>query len=253
MLTKHRKTWHRFKLRRDRKARAELIREFLALVHYVFGRMSVYLPRVLSDEDLIAAGVIGLISAVDDFDVKREIEFTTFAVPRIRGAILDELREHDWVPRTARRRAAELGAAMEKSREGMLGGPNLGKVARIMHVRRSDLGKLMSRVHPVAFVPLEHGANDEDEGSMSVSQLVADKHSRNPRAEAELTDQCKALQNALMTLPEVERSVVAQYYFDQRMQKDIAKDLRVSRSRVSQIHNHAITTLRERMEAAGAA
>jgi len=250
MLTKHRTKWNRFKKRGSRKARAELIHEFVPLVHYVFGRMSVYLPRILDDQDLIAAGMIGLIMAVDDFDIKREIEFTTFAVPRIRGAILDELREQDWVPRTARRRAAELSAAVARSRPHPFDPPELGKVARLMHVRRSDLGKLMSKVRPVAFVPLDHTHDDEDGAHMSVSQLLADKRTRPPHVEAELADQCKALGAALALLPEVERNVVVQYYFEQRMQKDIAKELDVSRSRVSQIHNHAITTLRERMGAA---
>lgn len=253
MLKKHGTKWRQFKRRGSRNARSELIQEFVPLVHYVFGRMSVYLPRVLDEDDLIAAGMIGLISAVDDFDIERGIQFTTFAVPRIRGAILDELREHDWVPRTARQRALMLDAAIEKSRPKPFAPPDLGKVARLMGVRRNELSKLISRVKPVAFVPLQRAAQDEDDGSLSVTQVLADARSRDPEAEAELTDQCLALHAALQTLPEVERAVIVQYYFGDRMQKDIAKDLRVSRSRVSQIHNHAVTILRERMEAAGAA
>jgi RNA polymerase sigma factor for flagellar operon FliA len=252
MLTKHRQSWHRFKKRGDRKARAELIKEFIPLVHYVLGRMSVYLPRVLDQDDLVAAGTIGLILAVDDFDISREIEFTTFAVPRIRGAILDELREHDWVPRTARRRAAELTAALRESSEEEVGPPDYGKAARLLGMRREDLARLMLRVRPVNFVSLEHPA-DDDEGRMSVSQLICDEGSADPGREAEFWDDCSALLGALETLPEVERTLVEEYYFGERMQKDIAKDLKVSRSRVSQIHNHAIHSLRDRMEAAGAA
>ena len=253
MLTKHRAKWHRFKRRRSRTARTELIREFFPLVHYVFGRMTLYLPRILDEDDLIAAGMIGLISAVDDFDIDREIEFTTFAVPRIRGAILDELREHDWVPRTARRRAAELDEAIRRSSSDTQSGPDLQKVARLLGVRRAELGKLMSRVLPVSFVSLEGAPEEAGTEHMSVSQLLPDEHSRDPEAEAELSDQCRALKAALEDLPEVERKLVIQYYFDHRMQKDIARDLRVSRSRVSQIHNHAIAALREQMGASGAA
>ena len=253
MLTKHRQKWQRYKKRRCRKARGELICEFLPLVHYVFGRLSVYLPRILDEQDLIAAGMIGLISAVNDFDITRGIEFTTFAVPRIRGAILDELREHDWVPRTARRRAAELDAAMERSRDDPYGAADFGKVARFMGVPREELGKIMSKARPAAFVAIDHSHDGEDDNSMSIAQLLADRRSQDPGGEAERNDQRKALQGALGTLPDVERRVITQYYFEDRMQKDIAKDLRVSRSRVSQIHNHAITTLRERMAAAGAA
>jgi len=253
MLTRHRDKWRRYKKRRDREARAELICEFLPLVHYVFGRMSVYLPRVLDEQDLIAAGVIGLISAVNDFDIDRGIEFTTFAVPRVRGAILDELREHDWVPRTARRRAAELDAAMAQSRETPDGEADLEKTARLLGVSRAELGKLMTRTQPVAFVPLEHPHTGEEDGTMEVAQILADESSQDPGVEVELHDQCRALGDALTGLPGTERNVIEQYYFGQRMQKDIAKELRVSRSRVSQIHNHAVSTLRERLTTAGAA
>ncbi|MFO7898341.1 MAG: FliA/WhiG family RNA polymerase sigma factor [Planctomycetota bacterium] len=253
MPSRHQETWNRFKRKKDREARAELIHEFIPLVHYVYGRMSIYLPQVLDNDDLIAAGTIGLISAVDDFDIDRGIEFTTFAVPRVRGAILDELREHDWVPRTARRRAAELKAAMNEASDENARAPDLGKVARLLGVERSRLSRLIYRVQPVSFVPLEHSAGQEDDEAMSVSQVVADPGSEDPVASVELDDDCRTLEAALETLPEVERNVIVDYYFEERMQKDIAKELQVSRSRVSQIHNHAITTLRERMESAGAA
>ena len=253
MLTKHREKWFQYKKHNDRTARSELICEFVALVHYVFGRMSVYLPRILDDQDLVAAGMIGLISAVNDFDVDREIEFTTFAVPRIRGAILDELREHDWVPRTARRRAAELDRAMNKSREDVYSDADLGKVARLMGVARSDLGKIITKARVASFLPIDHSQVDDDHDRMSIRQLLSDHRVTDPGTEVEHVDQCKVLKQALLSLPEIERSVITQYYFEQRMQKDIASDLKVSRSRVSQIHNHAVTTLRERLEAAGAA
>jgi len=253
MLTRHREQWTRYKKKNDRVARSELICEFVPLVHYVFGRMSVYLPRILDDQDLIAAGMIGLISAVNDFDIDRGIEFTTFAVPRIRGAILDELREHDWVPRTARRKAAELETAMEKARKDPYSQADLGKVARLMGVARNELGKIITKSRPVTFVPIDGAHDTGDHETMSISQLLADRSSEDPGGNVEHEDQCKALMQALETLPEIERSVITQYYFEQRMQKDIARDLKVSRSRISQIHNQAVSTLRERMAAAGAA
>jgi len=252
MLTKHLKQWKSYKSRGNRKARSELICEFMPLVHYVFSRMSLYLPQILDDQDLIAAGTIGLISAVNDFDITRGIEFTTFAVPRIRGAILDELREHDWVPRTARRRASDLNKAMKQSQEDAYGNADLDKVAQLMGVDRSDLGRIMTKARPASFVSLEH-APDSGDDNMSISQLLADTNTEDPGAEVELADQCGALQSALDTLPETERSVIVQYYFEERMQKDIARELSVSRSRVSQIHNHAVTLLRERLAATGAA
>lgn len=254
MLTRHREKWVRYKRRGNKQARKELICEFLPLVHYVYSRMSLYLPRILDEQDLVAAGTIGLISAVNDFDISRGIEFSTFAVPRIRGAMLDELREHDWIPRTARRKAMELDEALKQSQDTDMGAPDLGQTARLLGLSRTQLSKLMAKVQPAAFVSLEHPHDHADETKgMNVSQLLADTHSEDPQGRAELIDQCSALQAALTMLPEAERSVITQYYFEQRMQKDIARGLRVSRSRVSQIHNRAINTLRERMSTSGAA
>ena len=253
MLTKHRELWARYKKRHDKKARQQLICEFLPLVHYVYGRMSVYLPTVLDDQDLVAAGVIGLISAVNDFDIKRGIEFTTFAVPRIRGAILDELREHDWIPRTARRRAAELDSALKKAKKDELDVPDMAKVARLLGIEHADLSRLMMRTQSVSFVPLDHNTEDDSDESMSFSQLLADEKSSTPHDEVEQTDTQKVLLEALESLPETEKEVLVKYYFDEKMQKDIARQLKVSRSRVSQIHNQAISMLKEKLEAVGAA
>jgi RNA polymerase sigma factor for flagellar operon FliA len=250
MLSKHREKWEKFKQQDDRQARSELIAEFVPLVHYVYGRMTVYLPRVLDESDLIAAGTIGLISAVDEFDPERGLEFSTFAVPRIRGAILDELRQHDWVPRTARRRAAELSEAIDKARESETDAPDYRKVARSLGIDQKDLVRHMSRLQPVAFVTLDHASDDRDDDSLSVSQLVANDHSADPAYEVELADQFVALGSALEQLPGVERGLIQDYYFGERMQKEIAEDLAVSRSRVSQLHNRAIQGLRERMGAA---
>lgn len=253
MLSKHRDKWMRYKKRHDKNARKELICEFLPLVHYVFGRMSVYLPTVLDEQDLVAAGVIGLISAVNDFDVSRDIEFTTFAVPRIRGAILDELRGHDWVPRTARRRAAELAAALAKARKDQFDAPDMAKVARILGIEQSELSKLMLRTQSVSFVPLEHASEDDNDESMCIAQVMADRKCVSPQDEVEHNDLQKVMLEALSSLPPTEKEVLVKYYFDEKMQKDIARQLKVSRSRVSQIHNHAIDMLKEKIEAVGAA
>lgn len=253
MLSKHREKWMRYKKRRDKNARKELICEFLPLVHYVYGRMSVYLPAVLDDQDLIAAGVIGLISAVNDFDIKRGIEFTTFAVPRIRGAILDELRTHDWMPRTARRRAAELDVALVKARKDQFDAPDMAKVAKLLGIEQSDLSKLMMRTQSVSFVPLEHASEDDSDENMCIGQLLADRKCVSPQDEVEHNDLQKVMLEALSSLPTTEKEVLVKYYFDEKMQKDIARQLKVSRSRVSQIHNHAIDLLKEKIMATGAA
>ena len=229
------------------------VEKFLPLVKYNAERIHAKLPNEVDVDDLMSAGVFGLMDAIDAFDLERGVKFETYCAPRIRGAILDELREHDWVPRTARRRAAELDAAMNKSRKDIYSDADLTKVARLMGVARASLGKIITKARVAAFLPIDHSQVDDGHDSMSIRQLLSDDRINDPGSEVEHDDQCKALKQALLSLPEIERSVITQYYFERRMQKDIASDLKVSRSRVSQIHNHAVSTLRERMEAVGAA
>ena len=252
MAIRHRDRWERYKVHGDRQARAELIREYVPLVHYVATRMSVRPPCIMDREDLVAIGILGLISAVHAFDPSRGIEFSTFAVPRVRGAIIDALRKDDWAPRTARQRAAELRAAMQES-SGDHKPRSLGQVARRMKVSRRRLGQLMAAIRPISFVPLDHGAVEGHPEQPPISQLIADRHCRTPLEEAELSEQCERVRAILEELPEPQRGLIIEYYFKSRQQKDLAKEMRVSRSRVSQIHTGALATLRKRMEAAGAA
>ena len=201
--------------------------------------------------DLIAAGTLGLIAAVGAFDPDRGIEFSTFAVPRIRGAVLDELRRQDWVPRTARNRAAQLADAMGEcvSDNGSFG---FREVARRMGVSVVRLAKLLASVRRVAFVPLAHSQRSDDD-ALGPEQIIADDRADNPEEQAERAEQFQALQVALESLPEVQRNLIEGYYFENREQKEIARELRVSRSRVSQIHNSALANLRRELELLGAA
>ena len=252
MAIKHSEEWERYKLHGDQTARAELIREYVPLVHYVVNRMSLKLPRTLDKGDLIAAGTLGMIAAVGAFDLERGVEFSTFGVPRIRGAVLDELRSQDWVPRTARRRAAQINAVMDACRDD--GGlPDLDKVAERVKMQKARLLQLLARLRPASFIPLEGADAEDSEGDMSVSQVLKDERVEGPQGRAELAEQCRVLRSALEMLPEPQRSLIWEHYFKNREQKDIAKELRVSRSRVSQIHSSALINLRKRLEALGAA
>jgi RNA polymerase sigma factor for flagellar operon FliA len=252
MSIKHQDLWDRFKKRGDRESRGTLIREYVPLVHYVVKRISVRLPHTLDRDDIVAAGTLGLIAAVESFEPERGLEFSTFAVPRIRGAVLDEVRKHRWTSRTTQRRAAQLDDAMQEAeRTGEQ--PDFAQLARRFNVPRERLSKLMASLRPVSFVPLEHASTGGDDDSLFVSQVVGDDRIEDPQDHAELVEALEALSRALDSLPEPQRRLIVEYYFEDHEQKDIAKRMRVSRSRVSQIHSHALDTLRKRMQAVGAA
>jgi RNA polymerase sigma factor for flagellar operon FliA len=251
MAIRHYEDWKRYKLDNDSNARNKLIEEFVPLVHFVVGRASLQVPNMLDHDDLIAAGTLGLISAVGAFDFQRGIEFTTFAVPRIRGAVLDELRKHTWVPRTARERASRLEAAEQECRRSD-GVPDVAQLARAMKTSRRRIRRMLASARRVAFVPLEHRGGAGDDGT-AIADIIADGQSDDPGAKVELNEQCELLTEALRSLPRTQRDLLVDYYFNDRQQKDIAGELRVSRSRISQIHTEALLSLRRRMLALGAA
>jgi len=252
MAIKHYELWAQYKRRGSTEARAELIREHVPLVHHVINRMALNLPSTLGRDDLAAIGTLGLISAVQTFDLQRGIEFSTFAVPRIRGAILDELRRQDWVPRTTRRRAAELSGYLDEN-VAERRAPDLASLARRMKIPARRLSKMLAKLRPVVFLSLADSAPETDGDNLPASQTVADPRVLDPQKRVELAEQLATLRTALDALPRSERDLIVEYYFENHEQKDIAQRLRVSRSRVSQIHSHALLTLRKQMQALGAA
>ena len=218
MAIKHFELWRQFKRKNDRDARAELIHEYVALVHYVVSRMSVRLPVTMDNDDLVAAGTLGLISAVQNFDIERGIEFSTFAVPRIRGAVLDEVRKNHWTSRTVRRRAAQVNELIQDCAAENCE-PDLAQLAKRMNVPRERVGKILASIRPVSFVPLNGHAGDDADG-LHVSQLLSDESSVDPQERAQLTEELAALTAALGTLPDGERRLISEYYFEQQEQKD---------------------------------
>ncbi|MFO7898712.1 MAG: sigma-70 family RNA polymerase sigma factor [Planctomycetota bacterium] len=249
MAIRHYDQWRRYKVDGDPDARADLIRQYVPLVHYVLKRTCVDPPITLERDDLVAVGTLGMISAVQSFDHERGLEFTTFAVPRIRGAILDELRKHDWVPRTVRRRQADVRAAVEVCRDES-GRADMCQVADQIDLAPHQVARLLAFLQPASFVPLDRAENSE---SPAIAQAVPDAAAVEPDSRAELLEQCRTVLRLLAALPEPQQSVIREYYFEQREQKDIATDLRLSRSRISQIHKSALANLRRKMEALGAA
>jgi len=240
--------WKKYKKTGEPELRDKLIVSYLPLVKYVLGRISLYLPPHLDSEDLTISGVIGLIKSVEEFDLSRQIEFTTFAVPRIRGAILDELRSHDWVPRSARKKAAVITSAINSLMENNDEPPSRDEIAAELEVSPDDLDHMMAEVSFAAFLSLEGLHSDSDDGQMKMVDSIRNPKSLNPLGELETTEEEEMLAEAIGTLPRQERIVIMLYYYQNMMLKEIAKLLNLSKSRVSQIHNKAIISLRAKMK-----
>ncbi len=219
--------WKMYKKTDDAQLKDKLIVSYLPLVKYVLGRISLYLPPHLDSEDLTISGVIGLIKSVKEFDLSRKIEFTTFAVPRIRGAILDELRSHDWVPRSARKKASTITGAVNSLMEKNDEPPTQEEVAKKLDVSVEELDKMMSDVSFASFLSLEGMHSDSDDGQMKIVDSIKNPKSISPLADLEGSEEEEMLAEAISQLPRQEKIVIMLYYYQNMMLKEMAGQLDV--------------------------
>ncbi|MCS6970760.1 MAG: FliA/WhiG family RNA polymerase sigma factor [Planctomycetota bacterium] len=216
----------------------------LPLVHTVVERIAVHLPPHIEREDLLQAGVIGLIDALRRYDPARDNAFSTYAVLRIRGAVLDELRARDWVPRGARERAKAYQQAVSELSQELGRLPNDEELARRLGIRPEDLPEYEAQSALAAQVSLDAPVGDDATvGDMIVRQ---DDELADPARNLEAEDRRRLLARMLATLTEQERLVIKLYYYENLMMKEIAAILGVTESRVCQIHGRVIALLRAR-------
>ncbi len=226
-------------------AKDKLVLNYLPLVKYVAGRLAITLPSHVDINDLISSGVIGLISALENFEPKFKTKFETYAIIRIRGAMLDELRSLDWVPRSMREKFCALQRA-HVSLEQELGRPARDdEVAARLNIGVSDLDALMNEERSVAFLSLNELLNPDDGDRKAVSMIdsVHDENQPSPLTAADTKEKRAILAQAIQELPEQERIVIALYYYERLMLKEIGAVLGISESRVSQVHTKALTRL----------
>jgi RNA polymerase sigma factor FliA len=228
----------------DIDARDALLREHLSLVHHVARQLARALAIEADIDELVSAGTMGLMSALESFDLGRGLAFSTFAVPRIRGAILDELRRQDHVPRSVRRKTRSIAAAREKL-TGMLGrAPGVGEVAAQLGVDAETLWRWQADVEGALHVPLDSGpAHHEGATTVVPAELLGNgEELADDRLARE--EEVARLRDALMSLKEQERTVLSLYYFEELKAREIAEVLGVSESRISQIRSKALGQLR---------
>ena len=243
------KVWKRV-LRGDAQARDKMIRQYVYLVKYVLNRLVAH-PHmdqdVLDFDDLYSAGVIGLINAVDKFDPGREVKFITYAIPRIRGAIIDELRAIDWLPRSLRQKVNQLHSTYSQLENSLLRPANDEEVSSHLGVSVEELRGLLSSASRSVVLSLDEELRLSDD-SLTTRGDQAVLHERSCRDIAARQEMVEILKSAIEGLPEKERLVVAMYYYDDMTFKEIGKVLSVTESRICQLHTKAMTRLRARLK-----
>jgi RNA polymerase sigma factor for flagellar operon FliA len=244
--------WVSFKHDGDIRSRDRLIVAYSPLVKYVAGRLSSGLPQTVDTADLVSYGIFGLIDAIDKFDPSRGIKFETYAIARIKGAIIDELRAMDWVPRSVRARAREFEAAYITLENRMRRVPSDAEIAQEMGVTPRDLQSILTRLSYTSIISFEEiwsGGTDHDDRADPLSS-IADDSAEDPVSIFETAELKDILASAIERLPEREKTVVALYYYEGLTLKEIGAVLGVTESRVSQMHTKAVLRLRARLHAA---
>ena len=226
----------------------KLLIHYLPVVKYVVGRMIVNLPNSVSYDDMVSAGTMGLLAAIDRFDPALGVKFETYVVPRIRGAILDELRALDWVPRSIRSKARKLEKAI-MTVEAQLGRTATAEeIAKELQMDLEEYEEMLSKISGNVIFSLDREIIDSGEGTGSLYDLIRNARSEDPSQQLEEEELQNMLVEFLNSLPENEKLVLALYYYEDLTLKEIGLVMNVSESRVSQIHTKAIKRLQKKLK-----
>ena len=236
--------WAAYRRNGDTRARHQLLDQYLGLVHHSAHQLARRISRDVEVEDLIGAGTVGLVQALEGFDPERGLAFSTYAMPRIRGAMLDELRQRDWMPRTIRMRNRQIAEARHavQQRQGRMANPE--ELAEALGVDMGTFWRWQGESEGRAFVALD-GSHDGGEGDETrLSETIADDSAVEPGDALTERETREVLLRAFRQLPEKDRLVLSLSYYEQMNLREIGEVLHVSESRVSQLRTRALKRLR---------
>ncbi|HST33696.1 MAG TPA: RNA polymerase sigma factor WhiG [Solirubrobacteraceae bacterium] len=245
-----RELWRRYKSDGDNKVRERLVVAYSPLVKYVAGRTAAGLPPHVEEADLISYGLVGLISAIERFDLSRDIKFETYAIMRIKGAIIDELRSMDWVPRSVRARAREVERANAKLENTLQRAPTDQEIADELGITVDELNESLLAISHSSMVALDElwSVSDSSGDQVSLMDTIEDPNAPDPARSLDVGDLKDRIADSIAKLPEREKLVIALYYYENLTLREIGEVLGVTESRVSQMHTKAVLRLRSRMQ-----
>jgi RNA polymerase sigma factor for flagellar operon FliA len=242
--------WRRCKEDGDERARERLVVAYSPLVKYVAGRMAAGLPSHVEEGDLISYGLIGLIGAIARYDLDRDIKFETFAVSRIKGSIIDELRSLDWVPRSVRAKARDVERTHSQLEHELQRAPTEEEMAAKLGVDVEDFRTTLLEIANSSVLALDDlwTIADPDGGQVSLLDTIRDPRAIDPQEEIDAVELKDRLADAIEALPDRERLVIALYYYENLTLREIGEVLGVTESRVSQLHTKAVLGLRGHLQ-----
>jgi RNA polymerase sigma factor for flagellar operon FliA len=241
--------WHKYRDEGDERAREGLVVAYSPLVKYVAGRLASRLPSHVQEADLISYGLLGLIAAIERFEIERQIKFETYAIPRIRGAIIDELRSLDWVPRSVRARTREIERANVKLENRLQRAPTDEEMSAELGCTVQDFQDSLLQISNSTVAALDElwTLSDSSGDQVSLLDTREDPDAPDPARVMDQTDLKDRIAEAIARLPEREKLVIALYYYEDLTLREIGEVLGVTESRISQLHTKAVLRLRSRM------
>jgi RNA polymerase sigma factor for flagellar operon FliA len=241
--------WRKYRASRDRQLRDRLILTYAPLVKFVAGRLGSGLPAHVDEGDLVSYGLLGLIGAIERYDPDRDVKFETYAIARIKGSIIDELRAMDWVPRSVRARARDIERAIGELEAQSGRAPSEEEIAAKLGVSEDELGENLLEISRSSIAALDELWTVSSSGGDQVALIdtIEDTQGPEPQAALAQTEMREALGEAIARLPEREKLVVTLYYYEELTLREIGEVLGVTESRVSQLHTKAILRLKARL------
>jgi len=240
--------WKKYKETGSPEARSALLDQYLGLVHYSARELAAKIPQSIELEDLVSAGTLALIQALEGFDVSRGLVFSTYAMQRIRGAMLDDLRSQDWMPRTARSRARKLAETTTRL-EAQLGRPPAHEeIAAVLGVDMDSYWRQWVDSDRAHMIPLDGTVPDSTPGSVRLEEVICDPDAEDFSLRVSQDEDLACLREAVAGLPQKERTVLALYYYEKLNLRQIGEVLHLTESRVSQIRSQALSRLRTNAE-----
>ena len=240
--------WLEYKQKRDPGIRDAFIKQYAPLVKYVAGKVAIGMPHNVEFDDLVGFGVFGLFDAIDKFDPEKHVKFKTYAVTRIRGAIFDELRSIDWVPRSVRQKAREVEESVRRLETSLGRAASDMEIAADLGLSLDDFQKLMLKISGTSVLSLNDvWYTGEDSEKVSIVESIESPLSLNPDTIVEKEEIKRVITEAIHELPDKEKKVLVLYYYEDLTLKEIGKVLEVTESRISQLHTKAIMRLRSKL------
>lgn len=238
--------WREYKSTGDKQVREEIILHYFPLVKYVAGRLKTTLPATVEQNDLVSYGVFGLIDAIEKFDLERTIKFETYAINRIRGAMIDELRSIDWIPRSVRSQVRDVDRARVALETELHRQPTTQELADHMGVTLEEVQAANGQASMVNVSALEDLIGT-DQGALSLVDTLEGNRSSDPTSTSEVEEIKEMLASALAGLSERDKTVAALYYYESLTLAQIGKVLGVTESRICQMHTKMVMQVRERL------